>query len=207
MKRITSIAVVLFVALQLTSCKNDKKETVKTTEKKEASVAFDLSKAKHTIGWVGYKTTDKVGVKGQFQKIEITSNGKGNTVKEAINNAEFAVPVSSIFSGDSSRDFKLKKFLFGVMSDTKILSGTFKIENDSLGSVALKMNGITKDLPFKYSVEGKKFTMSTTMDIHNWNAQAAVESLNEACKDLHKGADGVTKTWSEVAINASATFE
>lgn len=207
MKKLTSLAIILLVAIQFSSCKSDQKKTEKTTVKKEAAFAFDLSQAKHTIGWVGYKTTDKVAVKGEFQKVEITSGGKANTIAEAIDNAEFSIPVSSIFSGDNSRDFKLKKFLFSAMKDTKLLGGKFSIESDSIGSVDLMMNGVLGNLPFKYSIEGKTFTMTATMDIHNWNAQSAVESLNEACKDLHKGADGVTKTWSEVAINITSEFK
>ena len=48
--------------------------------------------------------------------------------------------------------------------------------------------------------------MKATMDITKWNAVEALNSLNIACKDLHKGADGVSKTWSEVALNIKSTF-
>lgn len=208
MKKLSTLVLILFVAFQFTACKSDSKEAKKETKvEKKSTAAYVLSEASNSIEWIAYKTTDKVPVKGKFKKIDITSGGEGNSVKEAINNAGFSIPVSSIFSNDSSRDFKLKKFFFGVMDNTKLLSGTLVIEDDTKGHASITMNGVTKDLPFTYAIEGKEFKMSTTMDVLNWNAQAAVDSLNKECKDLHKGADGVSKTWSEVAINISTTFK
>ena len=34
----------------------------------------------------------------------------------------------------------------------------------------------------------------------------ALEALNQACLELHKGADGVSKTWSEVHIKGQVEF-
>lgn len=199
---IACMAIALFI-----SCKSEKKEN--TTEKtvKKSNAAYVLSDANHNINWTAYKTTDKVAVKGKFKKVNITAGGEGNTPKEAINNAEFSIPISSIFTSDSSRDFKIRKFFFGIMENTKFLSGKFMLENDSIGHVHLTMNGVNKKLPFKYSIVGKEFTMSTTMDVLNWNAQSSIDSLNAVCKDLHKGLDGVSKTWTEVALDISSTFK
>ena len=41
------------------------------------------------------------------------------------------------------------------------------------------------------------------MQLKDWNALGALESLNKVCFDLHKGADGVSKTWEDVAIEVS----
>ena len=50
------------------------------------------------------------------------------------------------------------------------------------------------------------FSMATKMDVLNWNAKSSLDSLNLICKELHKGLDGISKTWSEVAINITSTF-
>jgi len=202
MKKISALVLVLFVAFQMTSCKSEKKEA-----KKVSTVAFVLSKAKNSVDWVAYKTTEKIPVKGKFKKVNITSGGEGNTVKEAINNAEFSIPVSSIFTSDTSRDYKIRKFFFGIMEATELLSGKLVIENDTSGYAEITMNGLTEKLPFTYEINDKEFKMSAIMDVLNWNAKLSVDSLNDACKELHKGLDGVTKTWSEVVINISSTFE
>lgn len=208
MKKFGILLVTVVAATLLVSCKSEKKDkTEEKPEVKKSTAAFVLADADHKIDWVAYKTTDKVAVKGKFKKVDITSGGEGNSVKEAINNAEFSIPVSSIFTSDSSRDFKIRKFFFGVMANTKLLSGKFMLENDSIGSVNLTMNGVSKDLPFSYNITGKQFTMTATMDVLNWNAQSSIDSLNAACRDLHKGLDGVSKTWAEVALNISSTFK
>ena len=48
--------------------------------------------------------------------------------------------------------------------------------------------------------------MTTKMDVLNWNTKSSLDSLNVIYKELHKGLDGISKTWPEVAINISSTF-
>ena len=209
MKKIVYSLVICFTIAQMISCKSEAKKETETTkeEVKAAKKAFVLQDATNTINWVAYKTTDKVPVKGQFQKVNITAGGEGNTAKEAINNAEFSIPVSSIFTQDSSRDFKIRKFFFGIMDKTELLSGKLVLENDSIGYADLTMNSTTKKLPFKYTLNGKEFSLNATMNISDWQAQNALDSLNTACKDLHKGADGVSKTWDDVALTITSVFK
>lgn len=208
MKKLIFPLLLCAISLQLTSCKKEtKKEEPKeaTVEKKQAP--FSLQSADNKINWTAYKTTEKIPVKGQFKKINITSGGEGNTAKEALNNTEFSIPVSSIFTSDSGRDFKIKKFFFGVMDKTALLSGKLVLENDSIGYSDITMNNVTKKLPFTYTLDGKKFSLNATMKVSNWEARKALDSLNTICKDLHKGADGVSKTWDEVAINIVSVFK
>jgi hypothetical protein len=206
MKKIVLFTLALGMSFQFTACKTEKKK--EAVIKKEVKVyPYSLKTAKNSIDWVAYKTTDKIAVKGKFKKVTITKNGEGNTAKEANNGTEFSIPVSSIFTADVSRDFKLKKFFFGVMDNTKLLSGTLNISDDTNGTASITMNGVTANLPFTYTLEGKEFKLNATMNLDNWNAQNAVDSLNVACKILHAGKDGVSKTWSEVAINITSTFK
>ena len=210
MKKIVYSLVICFTAFQMTSCKSEAKKETETTKeeiKTEKKAVFVLQDADNLINWTAYKTTEKVPVNGQFQKVNITAGGEADTAKDAINNAEFSIPVSSIFTKDTSRDFKIKKFFFGVMDKTELLSGKLVLENDSIGYANLTMNGVTKKLPFNYTLNGKEFSLSTTMKITDWQADKALESLNTACKDLHKGADGVSKTWDEVALNITSVFK
>lgn len=208
MKKIATLVLLLTMTSFLVGCKSEKKEASKEIKKeKKSTAAYVLSEADNKVEWTAYKTTEKVPVKGKFKKVNVTSGGEGNTIKEAIHNTEFSIPVSSIFTSDTSRDFKIRKFFFGVMDNTKLLSGTLMIENDSIGYTNITMNGVTEKLPFTYSINGKQFSMTAKMDVLNWNAKHAVDSLNVACKDLHKGLDGVSKTWSEVAINITSTFK
>lgn len=197
---------ILAIAFNFSACKSDAKKETSKTEVTKKNAAFSVANAKNDIKFTAYKTTEKVAVGGQFKKVNVLSGGEGNTVKEAINNTEFSIPVSSLFTKDSSRDFKIKKFFFGIMDNTKLLSGKLMITDDANGTAKITMNGQTKDVPFTYTIVDKTFNMKATIDINNWNASAALESLNKQCFDLHKGADGVSKTWSEVALEITSAF-
>lgn len=190
------------IIITLSSCKSESKKE----DADKVAAPFALKYAKNDIHFTAYKTSEKIPVGGQFSEIEIVSGGTGNSVKEAINNTEFSIPVSSILTKDSSRDYKIKKFFFGVMSNTDLLSGKLLISDGSNGIAKITMNGETKDVPFTYTIVDKIFNMQATIDVNNWNASAALASLNKVCEDLHKGSDGVSVTWSEVALNITSTF-
>ncbi len=190
----------------LLSCKNNaKKQETPSTSVKTAK--YVLANAENSINFTAYKTTKKVGVKGFFKEVEITNNKQGDNIKDAINGAEFKIPVSSIETNNSSRNFKIITFFFKIMKETTALTGKISLTDDSNGSVDFTMNGVTEKLPFTYKITDNVFKMNAIMNVDKWNGQEAIAKLNEACKDLHKGDDGVSKTWSEVAIDITSTFK
>jgi len=216
MKKFTLPSILIVLMLTMVACSNkdkkpsyskDAKETKEVKEvKKTSTAAFALERAKNDISFTAYKFTEKFPVKGYFKKVNIISGGEGVSVKEAIHNTEFEVPVSSLHTLDTSRDYKIRKFFFDVMTNTKTLTGKFSITDDSSGVVSLTMNSETQDIPFTYTIDGRTFNMKAVMDVNNWKAGEALASLNKICKDLHTGSDGVSKTWSEVALDISSTF-
>ncbi len=205
MKKILSLIAIF--ALVFTSCKNkDKKKDAETTATIEKT--YTASADGTTIGFTAYKTTDKTPVGGKFTLVKLKNAKSAATAIEALDNLEFSIPVSSLFTKDTLRDGKLKKFFFGVMDQAEMISGTFKFDAEKKCTVSLKMNGVTTDLPLAYTVTDKKRVNFTgVMNLENWNALDAVASLSEVCFDLHKGADGVSKTWTEVAIEASTVLK
>jgi hypothetical protein len=214
MKKIFIISFLLIsTGFNFSACKSEEsKEKSKAVSKKskivskKSTAAFAVSNAKNEITFFAYKTTEKVSVGGQFKKIDVLAGGEGNSVKEAINNTEFSIPVSGLFTKNTSRDYKIKKFFFGIMDNTKLLSGKLLLTDDTNGVAEIKMNGVSKNVPFTYTVIDKSFNMKATMDVNNWNASAALASLNKVCLDLHKGADGISKTWSEVTLDITSSF-
>jgi hypothetical protein len=213
MKKISIISfLIIATAFNFSACKSEakKEESKETTtteiEAPKSTAAFAVANATNDIMFTAYKTTEKIGVGGWFKQIDVVSGGEGDSVKEAIHNTEFSIPVSSLMTKDTSRDYKIQKFFFGVMENTEMLSGKLMITDDATGLAQIKMNGITQDVPFSYTVEGKTFKMNATIDVGNWKATAALASLNKVCELLHTGGDGVSKTWSEVALNITSTF-
>ncbi|MDJ0645654.1 MAG: YceI family protein [Flavobacteriaceae bacterium] len=195
MKKLPLLFIVLFLSTILVSCKKEaKKEPAKF-----AVVAETI-----TVNWTGYKTTAKIPVKGQFKTVEIKNTREAPTALEALNGAEFSLPVSSLFSGDDDRDGKLKQLFFGVMDATVALTGTLNLTKDGKGTVNLKMNNVSKEIPVTYILSGQLVELTGTLDIVNdFQAQKALESISKACFELHKGPDLVSKTWSEVGIDAA----
>ncbi len=186
------------------NCKDAKKEN-KEAVKEVSSEQFNLVKDSTKVSFTAYKTTDKLPVGGKFKKINITSSNSGATASEALNGIEFSIPVSSLFTNDATgvRDPKIVEFFFGVMENTELISGVFKMSSDDKASIDVTLNGKTENIALDTEKTGENtYTFKGVMNLENWDALAAVESINKACEILHTGPDGVSKTWSEVAVQA-----
>jgi len=198
MKKILNICLVTIFALFLFSCAKEKK----TDETLKSDASYSVDGDNSTVQWIGYKTTDKVAVKGTFKEIHILEMNSGSTAAASLEGLEFEIPVSSIYSKDTIRDGKLKRLFFGVMENTLNLKGKFSVKDASNGNIALSMNGVTKELPFTYEMSKDTIMINATMDLNIWETQNALASIHQACLALHTGADGVSKTWDEVGLSA-----
>lgn len=196
------LPVLFLFAISLFSCKSEaKKETPK------AKTSLKLTQENTAVSFTAYKTTDKIPVKGFFSESTAVLPETASTVQEALNGLKFDIPVSSLYTNDTIRDGKLKKSFFGAMMNTATLSGTISLKDDVSGNVALNMNGMSADFPISVTYKDNSATINGVIELKNWNALQALASLNEVCFDLHKGADGVSKTWEDVAIEVTTTFE
>ncbi len=178
------------------SCKKTTKEPVQKSN-------YTIANENITLSWTAYKTTEKVSVKGTFKEIEIENITKGINPVEVINDVKFSIPVNSIYSKDSIRDFKLRESLFGTMKNTSKIKGTISIDNNGKGEATISLNGLDKTIPILYEVHGENIKINAKIDLNNWQAQAAIAALNEVCSEKHKAADGISKTWSEVDIEVN----
>ncbi|PID69016.1 MAG: polyisoprenoid-binding protein [Flavobacteriales bacterium] len=195
LKKITTVFLTLTFILATVTCK---KEVKKTPAK------FSIEPQTITINWTGYKTTEKIAVNGIFEKINILKTGSIDTSAIGIlNGTQFEIPVSSLFSKDSVRDSKLKDLFFGVMDATNSLKGTLNLNGDGNGTIDLRMNNVQHQIPISYIISEQLVELNGTLNFEDFNLGKALASLNEACFELHKGPDGVSKTWPEAAIGAS----
>lgn len=202
--QITALGLLLAIAF---SCKQTKKEAEKTEE--TATATYSIVEDSTDVRFTAYKTTEKVPVGGTFQEIELTYTA-GETPTETLDGLEFSIPVSSLFTNDptNTRDPKIIEFFFEKMAETQSITGTFSLNEDKGAVVQLSMNGVSTELPMKYEItDDNRVNFSGTMDLEKWDALDALASLNEACKVLHTGADGVSKTWEDVAITGSILLQ
>jgi len=196
MKKLSILLIAL--SISIVSCKDEKKETKNDDKLTENYV---VKPEGTTVKWTAYKTTEKVPVGGKFKLLKFY-NKAGSTPEEALNNLSFSIPVSSVFTNDPSntRDAKIINFFFGAMLETEILTGKIKYVNNAYVA-SITMNGETNDLPLDVTItDERRIKLTGTMNLKDWKALDALASLNKVCYDLHKGADGVSKTWEDVAI-------
>ena len=199
MKHVFTFLLVAILGAQMISCK---KETQQTKEAEKPELNYVASEEGSSLQWTAFKTTDRVPVKGTFNEVRIVNSVKGADPSGSLDGLSFEIPVSSIMTNDTIRDGKLQKFFFAVMENSLTLKGKFKVESETSGNLDISMNGMSRELPFTYQVDQDTIRLDATMDLNNWGAQTALESLNEACKVLHTGPDGVSKTWNDVALSA-----
>ncbi|MGO3690936.1 MAG: hypothetical protein ACTJF0_10805 [Psychroflexus halocasei] len=212
MKRISLYLFVAVLSVTMSCQKNNKAESSEKqtkTELKESEEtkkeSLKLTPQKTELTWTAYKTTDKTPVNGTFNTLKFKEQ-TGNDVHELFNNLEFSIPVSSLFTNDDTgtRDPKIKESFFGKMIDPDMLKGKIMVDNEEY-KVQINMNGETNTIPLKVEVsDSNEVTMTGTMELKDWKALDALSSLNEACFDLHKGGDGVSKTWEDVALEVKA---
>ncbi len=195
---------ILFLAaaltLAITSCKKKEapKQEAPATEVKDG---YQVSSKGSEVYWTGYKFTEKKGVKGKFKTINVTNAPVASTALEAFNGVEFSIPTSSVFSDNAIRDGKLKTLFFGFMDNTELLTGTFATKGSEI-ILNLKMNNETKEIPLKHTIKDRHVKLEGSLNLLEFGAVKAYNSIHKACEVLHTGADGVSKTWEDVAIEA-----
>ena len=199
------IVVLALTALFLVSCKNEEKIDSVVEESKD-EIGLRVVSDSTKVSWTAFKTTEKVDVGGKFTSLEIKNTLSGTTPEAVLEGASFSIPVSSIFTDNPDRDGKIKHFFFGVLKNTEMIGGTFNFR-DGKCFMTLTLNDVTKQLEVTYSISEKKFMVKHTLNLEDFGALDAVASINKACYDLHKGPDGVSKTWSEVEISGTVLFE
>ena len=70
-----------------------------------------------------------------------------------------------------------------------------------------KLNNVEKELTLNYIIAGDVIELNGSLNLLDFKGEKAVDALNKACKDLHKGEDGKSKTWSDVNIYVKSTLK
>jgi len=206
-----AIICLLLSSIFITSCKKESKQT-ETPAQEITTPMYSVDANTTEVNWTAYKTTAKTPVKGIFTSLKIEKPIKSDSKQGAFSNLEFNIPVSSFFSKDEVRDNKIKTLFFGVMKETTLISGRFSNitgnEEEGAMSLNLKMNGELVAIPMKYTISDNKVEINGTItNLMDWKMKEAFKSLHKACKLLHTGEDGISRTWEDVAISATAVLK
>ena len=155
-----------------------------------------------TIGFGAFKTTSKKEVKGWFTDFEITGITESQDVSEIFKNASISVNVASLDTKNEGRNVTIiAEFFNKTTSNKKIEGKVVSFDTDSATAVLeLIFNDATTPLTFDYALNGDTLSMQSVLNLEDVNGLEALASLNKACEGVHKGDDGVSKTWNDVNI-------
>lgn len=177
----------------------------KTEENCNYSYKADTTQLK----WTAYKFTTRVGVSGTFGKIDSEGLATANSAGAIFQNMTFQIPVTKIDSKNADRDQKIVNSFFGSMKNTQKITGNIKsIDNKNNGNalVTLNLNGISKDLSFKFQTsDSGEFLASSDINLKEWDALPAVNALNKVCSELH-AQDGISKLWPDVKVEIKSSL-
>ncbi len=209
-KLIAPIAVI--TAFSLASCGGNETIKEKTIENVAETCFYSYdNNAGAQVRWTAFKTTDKVGVGGQFDQVNVIAGDKSTKITDVLNTIKFNIPTGSTNTANEDRDSKIVKSFFGVMEATDIIYGQVKSsDGDNIKGTCtfyLTINNVERETVLNYTVEDATINLTGEIDLTNWGAENAVASLNEICGVLHTGADGVSKTWLNVELAIETTLK
>ena len=155
-----------------------------------------------SVGWEAYKTPKKAGVKGTFDAIDFEAASAESVVK-LLEGAKVRIDTKRVNSGNEGRDKTLVESFFSLMTSEMIEGSVKSVTGDKNEMiVSLSMNGVTREVPMAYSLEGENLQAVGYIDMFDFALNKAHASINKACYDLHSG-----KTWSDVKVTAEISVE
>ncbi len=190
-----------------------------TAQAMSKSCRFEMKANSHELTWTAFKTTDKLGVPGTFDKFEVTklTSNSAKSLESWLKSHSFQVDVASVNTKNPPRDKTLKEKFFDLLINSlaKMKSGIYisgkvkpgsKIEDGKFTGL-LSLNGVEKEVPFTYSFKENLLELNGSIDLMDFGLKKAYDSLHKACFDLHKGTDGVSKTWTQVDLNGKVQLQ
>ncbi|GIV38749.1 MAG: hypothetical protein KatS3mg033_0549 [Thermonema sp.] len=202
------------LAALLWSCGSQETKQEKTntdsTQTTQASTECRYRLGETTLTWTAYKFTEKAGVSGSFKEYQVESPlQEATSLQELIKGASITIKTGSVDTQNPDRDAKIAKYFFGSFAQKEGEEVLLKARLDSVISdtqalLSIEMNGINKQVPVELTLSEEKVSISTTINVEEWNAGSGIKALNEVCKDLHTGPDGKSVLWPEVKLYAEA---
>ncbi|BDA77238.1 hypothetical protein LPTSP3_g01680 [Leptospira kobayashii] len=176
----------------------------------EEKCTYSYNPKQTTLEWTAFKFTEKTGVKGKFDSIQVAKVKPATTILDSVKDLSFKIEIASINSNVPDRDEKIKKFFFGSVKNGKEFKGGFsEIKGTNTGSAKLNLEfgGIKKSVPVQFTVKENTIEVAGSLDVLDFGLKSGLSRLNEECRDLHKGADGTSKLWPNVDFKIVSTLD
>ena len=197
---------ILLCSFIVISCNTGQEKNIKVDDNKELEAKaneciYSFSDSTIKLFWAGYKTTDKLKVLGSFQEIKTNhSDQKFSSIDELVNGITFSINSKSSESGDPIRDANLRDYFFNYLTDNFQIKGRVSEYNDAFITANFDVLGVDRQVKFTHSIVNNVLKLRALISLDDLGAYKAYNSISAKCYDLHKGADGISKTWDEVNV-------
>ena len=165
-----------------------------------------------SVVWTAFKFTEKTAVNGKFNTRTVSGPTAASSPMALAGGLSMEIDGGSAETDNPARNATIREFFFGKLAPSaKIEASVVDVKGDEqAGTIDMKitMNGVSRVVPFAYSAtpEGE-VTAKGSIDMLDFAMKAAHDSIHRTCEDLHTGADGVSKTWTEVDLTVTGRFE
>lgn len=152
------------------------------------------------VSWKAFKTYEKIGVGGSFDRVSMTSVPAGS-VDAALSGSTVKISTLSVNSGNTARDATLAESFFKTQG-VQTINARIVSAKAGKAVVDITMNGVTKSIPMSYTVADTSVIGKGVIDLSDFGMLPSLGSINKACYDLHAG-----KTWQDVEIGFELMME
>ncbi|CAG0904111.1 unnamed protein product, partial [Cyprideis torosa] len=140
------------------------------------------------LRFTAFKTPDKVGVDGTFNKVDLNAR-PGNDIVTILNGASFSIDTKGVNTGDAGRDEKLNRYFFGQLN-SDMIHGTFNSVSDEGIELTLNLNEKEKTYTIPAVINDDSIQFNFTINVvEDFAASNALAAINNACSALHQGKD------------------
>lgn len=206
--------VILLFLIAFFSCNNNNTEEVQQEDIISEGSSYQLDIENTKVIWSGYKTNDKIKVVGYFDEFSCDRENKQfSSIEDLVTGLKFSIKSSSSVSGDVIRDQNLQDHFFKYLTENFVINGNLgPPSNDSIdvtfdvfGKTKITRLGFTHEKTPGCSYDDHMVEIKGSINLQSqFDALKAYNAISNKCYDLHKGPDGVSKTWKQVDIYVKA---
>lgn len=178
----------------------------------KAACTYRVAEDAVKVEWTAFKFTEKTGVTGTFNTTTLSGPREAPSLTALAEGLSMKIDGTSIESNNPGRNATISQFFFQKFAPSPEITGTVESVDgdDSKGTlnIAITMNGTTRTVPFTYTIsKDHAVTAKAAVDMMDFALQKPFDSIHQACEEQHTGEDGVSKTWTDLELALSGTFE
>lgn len=146
------------------------------------------------VTWTSYKTLSKIGVGGNFSKVDFSTKHKeAKTINDMLVGAKIETGLADIDAHMDLKNNNIAEFFTAHVKNKAIQAEIISVSTKSI-EVDITLNDTTIRIPMKYTIEDAKVKATGVIDGFDYGLLPALNSLNtNVSGHLNKG-------WTDIDI-------